>query len=445
VRKMQEKLKLIEERLKQANVQEHDVYLIQETLYENQYLKNKIQISRSATTTSYFLRVLEQKKDATGIGIVRTNAFSPSQIDAAINTAKKLARINKSPKYDLPDSNQSYSNVKVAETQVMDDPEQVLQDKSEELLNEISNQKAVVPTFGRLRLHHQKKYLINAKGLNLNLEKTFFYLELSLKSQSRGDIAEYWGKGYHKNTNDLNFSEIIPEWARFSQDSLKAKHPIPMKELIVVFPPRVLREALVPVIGFHASGRARHEHMSQFQENKKVGMEKITVSDDGLLENALQTSPWDGEGNPCGKTTIIENGVFKNYIYDQTYARLENAKSTGNGLRTSEGSIINAPSNFIISPGTVSDEEIIEEIKNGIYVMEFSWLNPSEVTGTFGAEIRLAYKIEDGRITKPIKGGNIGGNILEMIKNIKHVSKERKLVGNVLFPLMSFENLILST
>jgi len=137
--------------------------------------------------------------------------------------------------------------------------------------------------------------------------------------------------------------------------------------------------------------------------------------------------------------------VFKNYIYDQTYARLENAKSTGNGLRTSEGSIINAPSNFIISPGTVSDEEIIEEIKNGIYVMEFSWLNPSEVTGTFGAEIRLAYKIEDGRITKPIKGGNIGGNILEMIKNIKHVSKERKLVGNVLFPLMSFENLILST
>lgn len=442
---MLEEVKVIGERLKQAKIKEFDIYLVKEDIHEHQYLKDEVQIIKDATTLEYFLRILDQTEEETGVGIVQSNSLNPQQIDFIIQTAVTLSKRNKSSKYALPAGDHNYFTQELAEKRIKNAPNDVLEEKSDDLLNEIALQKKkVTPTFGRLRLHRRIINLCSSNGLDLDSEKTFSYLELSLKCQEKGKLAEYWGKGYYKQLDQLNFSELIPEWTKFSRDSLNASHPSPKKDIVVLFPPKVLQEALNPVLGFHASGRAFHEKMSRFSIDQKVAVEDFSLIDNGLLKNGLKTGSWDGEGIPRQETTLIKEGIFKNRIYDQKYALLEKTNSTGNGLRTSVGNVVNGPTNLVIPPGTLTREEILQDIKEGLYVEEFSWLNPSEVTGMFGAEIRLAYEIQDGKIKAPIKGGNLAGNVLDMINHIKHVSKERKLVGNVLFPFITFENLVLS-
>ena len=72
-------------------------------------------------------------------------------------------------------------------------------------------------------------------------------------------------------------------------------------------------------------------------------------------------------------------------------------------------------------------------------------LNPNEITGNFGAEIRNGYYIENGEFKNPIKLGNVSGTVLDMVKNYEYISKEREFTGDTLFPYMAFKNLNVSS
>lgn len=212
----------------------------------------------------------------------------------------------------------------------------------------------------------------------------------------------------------------------------------------MLFAPYVLREAIIPVIGFHALGKAFSEKLSSFNVNDKVASEGITVTDNGLLEGGLSTNPWDGEGTPHQSTEIIKNGIFQNRLFDEKYAILESTISTGNGIRNVSGAVSNGVSNFQVFPGNISLEEMISSIKEGYLIEKFSWLNPDELSGFFGAEIRNGYYIKDGEFKNPIKLGNVSGNVLEMIKNCQYISKETEYVENSLLPYIAFANLTVS-
>ncbi len=109
------------------------------------------------------------------------------------------------------------------------------------------------------------------------------------------------------------------------------------------------------------------------------------------------------------------------------------------------GGITNKASNFEILPGDLTLDEIISNISEGYYIEQFSWLNPSVLSGSFGAEIRSGYYIKDGEIQYPIKLGNVSGNVLKMIQDCQYISKEREFFENSLFPYMVFKNLTVSS
>jgi predicted Zn-dependent protease len=103
-------------------------------------------------------------------------------------------------------------------------------------------------------------------------------------------------------------------------------------------------------------------------------------------------------------TSLIEKGVFKNYLYDQKYALNMNRKPTGNGLKATAVNIMNkhiaavvgSPTNLSIKPRKLSLENMIAEVKNGILMEQFSWLNPDRMATSFSSEIRNAYLIKNG-------------------------------------------------
>jgi predicted Zn-dependent protease len=150
----------------------------------------------------------------------------------------------------------------------------------------------------------------------------------------------------------------------------------------------------------------------------------------------LSSSPFDDEGNPQGVVTVIEKGVFQNYLYDQKYALNMEEKSTGNGLKSLKGTTVNlmnkntisvrgSPTNLSVKPGKSNLETMISEVKNGILMEQFSWLNPDPMATSFSSEIRNAYLIENGEYSKVLKGGMISGKVFDMIKNISGISNQQ--------------------
>jgi len=266
-----------------------------------------------------------------------------------------------------------------------------------------------------------------------------------MKAQANGKLSEFWDVGYYKEKEHLNFNKRVSDWARKAKDTLKAEIPISASKAIVIFPPSVLKHAITPVIGTHSIAKTHVEKISRFNIAEKVASDNFSLIDDGLLAGGLSSNSWDSEGNPHQMTEVIRNGFFQNRLYDQKYAILEDLKSTGNAKRAESGTVVNAISNFKIPPGDISFNEIISNIKEGYFIEQFSWLHPDEVSGNFGAEIRNGYYIKNGQFKNPIKLGNVSGNILEMVKNCVHISKEREFTENTLFPYMAFENLNVSS
>ena len=275
--------------------------------------------------------------------------------------------------------------------------------------------------------------------------KTYYFLEFSLKAEKDGKLAEYWTVDYYKDKEHLNLEKRIQKWADYAKATLTAELPKPNSEAIVLFPPHILKEAINPVVGYHSLGKSHYEKTSALNIDDEVASEGISLVDNGLLEGGLNSSSWDGEGNPHQKTTIISNGVFKNRLYDQKYALIENTTPTGNGIKGDNGGVNNGISNFTIAPGDISLDEIISNIKEGYYIDKFSWLNPDPISGFFGAEIRNGYLIKDGEFSNPIKLGNASGNVLEMIKNCLYISKEREFAENSLFPYIAFKGINISS
>jgi len=439
-----EKLEKIEAILKSKKIQEFEIFFIEKSIYETIFLKDKTENEREISDFEYFIRILTQKEKKTGIGVVKGNSLESSQIEKNIDTCVQLSRINSSSKYDFP-SKVNISLINAADKSILSDPITVKKDLAEVLVSEVNQQKDVLPTFLRFRIHSNHSFLRNSNNLKLDARKTYFFMEFSLKAQENGRLSEFWNSGYYKEKEHLNLNVRVSSWAKRAKDSLKAVEPIPSDNAVVIFSPSVLKEAINPVIGTHALGKAHAEKISRFNLGEIVASENITIIDDGLLEGGLSSNSWDSEGNPHQVTEVIKNGVFQNRLYDQMYAMLEEKKSTGNARRAESGTIVNGISNFKILPGDISFDDMVSDIKEGYYIDKFSWLNPDDVSGNFGAEIRSGYYIKNGEFKNPIKLGNVSGNVLEMVKNCVYISKEREFIENSLFPYMAFNNLNVSS
>lgn len=436
-------LEILEKKIINKKIEEYEIYYIESKIYETQFIQRKIDSEREVNKIDYIIRILDQKGNNTGIGVIKGNSFDDKQIDKDIDKCQTLSKLNSTTKYYFP-VEKSYAKISIAELDIIKNPLTIKQKFIDILLSSIDNLKNTIPSFGKFRVHIQDKYLRNSNSLNLNSKKTYFFFEFALKAEENNKLVEYWDYEYVKHSSELNFKERVEKWSKSTLDSLKAQQPNPKKNTNVIFSPNLLKDAINSVLSFHASGQAFYDKTSNFQLEQEVADEKINLIDNGLLNGGLNSNSWDGEGNPHQKMELINKGIFKNRIFDQKYAILKDTNSTGNGIRTSEGSITNTISNLVILPGKLSLEEMISSIKEGYFIEKCSWLNPDQFTGSFGTEIRNGYYIKNGNLENPIKGGNLSGNVLDMLKNCKYISKEREYSENSYFPYIAFSNLNIS-
>jgi TldD protein len=165
------------------------------------------------------------------------------------------------------------------------------------------------------------------------------------------------------------------------------------------------------------------------QLGKQTAAKGVTLIDDGTIPHYPGSYAFDDEGTPSEKTVLIEDGIQRNYLCDLIWGKKLGLKSTGNGRRQSfRYPPIPRMRNTYIEKGTVPPEEIIASTKRGIYVGDVSGGGQVDViTGNFMMGVGEGYLIEDGKITRPIKGATLSGMGIQALKTIDMVGSDLKM------------------
>ena len=208
-----EKLDLIEQQIKSKNITEYEIYLVDHKNYESIFLKNIVDNKREISDLEYILRILNQKENQTGIGLVKGNSLEPNNIARNIDVCLSIAKNNMSSKFNFPEK-ASYQDVLISDKKVIQDPLSIKDDLAEELISEIKQYNEVQSTFGRFRVHLDEISLRNSNALELSTLKTYFFLEFSLKAQKNGKLSEYWPFLFIKERDHLNFPNRIKKWVK---------------------------------------------------------------------------------------------------------------------------------------------------------------------------------------------------------------------------------------
>ena len=161
---------------------------------------------------------------------------------------------------------------------------------------------------------------------------------------------------------------------------------------------------------------------------QQVASTKVTVVDNGTIANRRGSLNMDDEGVPTQETTLIENGILKTFLSDKMNARLMGQASTGSGRRESYAHIpMPRMTNTYMLNGDDMPEDIIKSVKRGLYAVNFGGGSVDITSGKFVFSASEAYLIEDGRVTRPVKGATLIGNGPEALKYVSMVGNDLAL------------------
>ncbi|HTM09244.1 MAG TPA: metalloprotease TldD [Verrucomicrobiae bacterium] len=183
-------------------------------------------------------------------------------------------------------------------------------------------------------------------------------------------------------------------------------------------------------IGHGLEGDFNRKKVSAFSDRigEKVASELCTVVDDGTLPSRRGSLNVDDEGTPTHRTVLIEKGVLRGYLQDRLNATLMNMAPTGNGRRESYAHIpMPRMTNTFMLAGESAPEEIVRSVKKGLYAVSFGGGQVDITNGKFVFSASEAYLIEDGKVTRPVKGATLIGNGPDVLTRVSMVGNDLKL------------------
>jgi TldD protein len=154
----------------------------------------------------------------------------------------------------------------------------------------------------------------------------------------------------------------------------------------------------------------------------------VNAFDDGRKPGEWGSDGTDDEGTPTQMTRIIDDGRLTSYLYDLLRARKDGVASTGNGRRESFRHLpVPRMTNTYFAPGDGTPEDLIGEVKRGLYAVSFGGGQVEPATGDFVFGVSEAYLIEDGEVTAPVRGATLIGNGLAALAAVDAVAGDLKI------------------
>jgi PmbA protein len=173
---------------------------------------------------------------------------------------------------------------------------------------------------------------------------------------------------------------------------------------------------------------------------EKIAGANVTVIDDGTMVGGFGTTPFDGEGVPTRRTVVIENGVLKSYLLNTYTAKKLGLETTANASRGLAGTPGIGPGNYFLQPGSKTPQQIVGEIKDGLYVTEFLGHGANLVTGDYSRGASGLW-IVNGELAYPVEEITVAGNLKEMFMSISEIGTDLEFRGSVASPTIRIDGL----
>ena len=279
---------------------------------------------------------------------------------------------------------------------------------------------------------HQSVLVLRADGQIATDFRPLVRLNISVTVEDNKRME----KGGNGVGGRAGYVDYIKGWKEQADDALRQalvnldSVPAPAGELPVVlgngWPAVLLHEA----IGHGLEGDFHRKKTSVYTDmvGKLIASKGVTVVDDGTIAGRRGSLNVDDEGTPTQRNVLIEDGILVGLMQDRLNARLMGVKPTGNGRRESYAhKPLPRMTNTIMLAGDKTQEEMIKSVKNGIFAPQFGGGQVDIVSGKFVFSASEAYKIEDGKVTVPIKGATLIGNGLDVMQKISMVGNDMQL------------------
>jgi PmbA protein len=171
------------------------------------------------------------------------------------------------------------------------------------------------------------------------------------------------------------------------------------------------------------------------REGTRVASELVTIVDDPLLQRAPGSRPYDGEGLLSRKNVVVERGFLRTYLCDSYAARKLGRESTASAGRGAGAGVGATTSNFVLEPGTDSNEAIVRATERGLYVTEMMGFGFNATTGDFSRGAS-GFWIEGGELAYPVSEVTISLNVDELWQRVDAVGSDLDLRTSTASPTL---------
>ncbi len=236
-------------------------------------------------------------------------------------------------------------------------------------------------------------------------------------------------EGFERFITPDRWQAAVDEALRQSLVNLEAV-PAPAGTFDVVLGPGWPAVLLHEAIGHGLEGDFNRKKTSAFAGlmGERVAAPGVTIVDDGTLPDLRGSITFDDEGTPSSCTTLIEDGILVGFMQDRQNARLMGVAPTGNGRRESFGHMPQPRmTNTYMRAGSMDPAEILASVEDGIYAVNFGGGQVDITSGKFVFECTEAYRIEKGKVGRPVKGAMLIGNGADALKRVRMIGNDLKL------------------
>ena len=287
----------------------------------------------------------------------------------------------------------------------------------------------------------QQVLICNTNGLYITDDRVRTRLAMQAVAEEDGKMENgNHAPGAHAGLefyDEIDLEGIAKDTARMAKDMFFADEcPSGVMDVVIDngFGGVIFHEACGHAL--EATSVAKNESVFSNKLGQKIAADCVSAVDDGTIPNAWGSNNIDDEGNFTKRNVLIENGILKGYLVDQLNGRRMNTPSSGSGRRQGYNfEPTSRMSNTFILNGNDSFEDIIASTEFGLYAKHLGGGSVNPTTGDFNFTVREGYLIENGKITKPVKGASLVGNGANVLFKIDKVSnnlaREQGMCGSV--------------
>jgi PmbA protein len=396
-------------------VQDWSVREVDLAAHELFLVRDKQESQRAVETRRATVEIHRDLTDAEGQPKRGSSHFTLLSDDSDSGAQQKLekavfaAGLALNPPYVLP-APSSYPDLDIRDTALATAPQDALEDLGARFVAQLAREHQVEPSSAEFFAHEITTHLINSRGLEAHKQETRLFVEMVVLSCDGAQESEFFDDLEGRALQDLDLEEEVARCARSARDSLHAGAPATRSG-----PVAITGRALIELLAFlryASAGSMKYQQMTQWEVGKPITGdlellgEPLTLVADALLPRGAGSTPFDRDGLPGQQTTLVEEGIFRQYWADYRHAQYLDTPATG------------AFGNLSIPAGRTPVSDLLARDRPLFQIVSFAAMDPDPITGQFVGEIRLGYDLSTGDGT-PFKGGAISGDMTSALANVR--------------------------